>query len=135
MFFGIGAVTGPQIVNLAMQLDDYRSSFLFCAVGSIIVLIVFSLIKLPHKLNDDETPVGSLRTMWANIAWMTILPFSILLLLYVGTEVGFGAWLYTQITRVAGATDSGATFIVSLFWGGVALGRLFATMLAGQNRS
>ena len=135
MFFGIGAVTGPQIVNLAMRFNDYRLSFLFCALGSIIVTIVFSLIKLPQTLNDDDTSVGSLRTMWANISWVIILPFSILLLLYVGTEVGFGAWLYTQMTRVAGATESGATLIVSLFWGGIVLGRFLASTFARKIRA
>jgi len=132
MFFGIGAVAGPQIVNLAMRFDDYRLSFLFCGLCAFIVVIVFSFIQLPQTLNDGENqaPVGSLRTMWTNISWIIILPFSILLLLYVGTEVGFGAWLYTQMTRVAGATESDATLIVSLFWGGIVLGRLLASKFA-----
>jgi FHS family glucose/mannose:H+ symporter-like MFS transporter len=64
------------------------------------------------------------------VPWLALLPFGVLLFIYVGTEVGFGVWIATQITLVAEASESTGAIATSLFWLGVAAGRLIASRAA-----
>ncbi|CAB1097368.1 unnamed protein product [Ectocarpus sp. CCAP 1310/34] len=50
--------------------------------------------------------------------------------LYVGIEVGFGAWVAVVVLRDDLAGQAGAALMASLFWGGITLGRLLAIQLA-----
>ncbi|CAM9487948.1 unnamed protein product [Ectocarpus sp. 12 AP-2014] len=50
--------------------------------------------------------------------------------LYVGIEVGFGAWVAVVVLRDDLAGQAGAALMASVFWGGITLGRLLAIPLA-----
>ncbi|CAM9295326.1 unnamed protein product [Ectocarpus sp. 8 AP-2014] len=52
--------------------------------------------------------------------------------LYVGIEVGFGAWVAVVVLRDDLAGQAGAALMASVFWGGITLGRLLAIPLAVQ---
>jgi fucose permease len=64
-----------------------------------------------------------------HIIWFATVPLIITLFAYIGVESGFSSWIYTQITRVVGATDSIGTFGNSLFWVGVLVGRSSASAI------
>eukprot|EP00752_Nemacystus_decipiens_P016764 g15002.t1 len=50
--------------------------------------------------------------------------------LYVGVEVGFGAWVAVVVLRDSLAGEAGAALMASIFWGGITAGRLLAVPLA-----
>ncbi|CAN0426269.1 unnamed protein product [Pylaiella littoralis] len=50
--------------------------------------------------------------------------------LYVGMEVGFGAWVAVVVLRDELVGEAGAAMMASLFWGGITAGRLLAIPLA-----
>lgn len=52
------------------------------------------------------------------------------LFLYVGAEVGFGAWVAVVVLRDGLATEAVAALLASSFWGGITGGRLLAVPLA-----
>ncbi|CAM9362746.1 unnamed protein product [Hapterophycus canaliculatus] len=50
--------------------------------------------------------------------------------LYVGIEVGFGAWIDVVVLTDDLAAETGAALMASLFWGGITVGRLVAIPLS-----
>eukprot|EP00904_Undaria_pinnatifida_P013994 jgi/Undpi1/9725/HiC_scaffold_27.g12181.m1 len=52
------------------------------------------------------------------------------LFLYVGAEVGFGAWIAIAVLRDGLSGGAGAVRMASLFWGGITVGRFLAVPLA-----
>lgn len=130
VFFGVGAVVGPQVVNLALELDNYQLSFLIAGILNLLIAGMFFYVTLPAELQVLAS--NSLRRILATARWGIVIPFGILLFFYVGTEVGFGAWIHTQMTEVTLADDQTATLTVSIYWGGLVIGRIIATMLAGR---
>lgn len=130
VFFGIGAVIGPQVVNLALELDDFRLSFLIGGGFNLAIAGVFLYIALPIDLQSLGNT--SIRRILTTARWGIVIPFGILLFFYVGAEVGFGAWIHTQMTEVTLSDDQTATLTVSIYWGGLVLGRLIATMLGDR---
>ncbi|CAN0078886.1 unnamed protein product [Scytosiphon promiscuus] len=55
---------------------------------------------------------------------------ALLFFLYVGIEVGFGAWIAVVVLRDHLAAEAGAALMASLFWGGITVGRLLAIPLS-----
>jgi len=64
------------------------------------------------------------------VNWWLFVPFMALLFFYVGGEVGFGAWIATQLTTVTNLSTDSATVGVSLFWLGLTSGRMLAIVLS-----
>ncbi len=111
-FYGLGAVLGPQLLNVALSQNNFTLAFTFTAVVSLLLTIPFSQSSLHiHQRDEASEPIGSTR-----INWWILLPFAALLFTYVGAEVGFSSWIVTQISTVALASASLATIGASLFW-------------------
>jgi fucose permease len=56
----------------------------------------------------------------------------ILFVAYTGVEATFGAWTYTLLTIGRGIEPAIAGGIVSVFWGGLTVGRLIAAGVGGR---
>lgn len=63
---------------------------------------------------SEETPLGS------GMVWF----FSVFMFGYVGAEVAFGLWLITYLTRIKQFRYQKASFVATLFWTGLTLGRM-----------
>lgn len=127
MFFGVGAIIGPQVVNLAFALDNATLAYIFTALAALVFIPAFLRVDLPASIaapqNDPNQPK-------VTVNWLLFVPFMALLFAYVGAEVGFGAWIATQLTEVVGTTAQTATIGVSLFWAGLTAGRGIAILVA-----
>jgi fucose permease len=55
---------------------------------------------------------------------------SVLLFLYVGIETGFGGMIFTYATKGNIVSESYASYINSIYWGALTLGRLITILLA-----
>jgi fucose permease len=131
-FFGIGAILGPQVVNVAFVLDDYRLAYLFTALAAILIIMIFWQIDIPARqisdTEDDDLTPGTRPGIRVN--WLVFAPFAALLFVYVGTEVGFGAWVATHLRLVGGLDEATANVGVSFFWAGLTTGRILAALLS-----
>jgi MFS transporter, FHS family, Na+ dependent glucose transporter 1 len=54
----------------------------------------------------------------------------LLFFIYVGVEGGFGGWIFTYATETNIASETGASYMNSIFWGALTLGRLLSVPLA-----
>ena len=121
VFFGIGAIVGPQLVSFALNHNNYALAFRAAAIFLLLLVIPFGLSSV-HIRRDDRG--GS----QPSLLWITLLPFAALNFIYVGTETGFGSWIFTQLTKVPHSTEALATIATSVFYAGLTSGRLAASL-------
>ena len=124
-FYGLGAVLGPQLINIALSQNNFTLAFIATAIISLLLTIPFSQGSLPV-----ERPDGMAKANTAvRIHWWVLLPFALVLFTYVGVEVGFSSWIVTQISMVNRITVSLATIGASLFWLGLTVSRGLASLI------
>ena len=128
MMFGVGATLGPVIDAFALANHiGYGATFAGGAVVSAAIgaaLWITPRVEFVHAIKDKE----NLRALLVHpLIWA----ISAVLFLYVGAEVGIGAWLYSYLRRAAVplaiATASAA---VSVYWAGLIVGRLLGGAIA-----
>lgn len=126
IMWGIGAALGPQVANFALSQQNINLAFIATGVFSLALVIPFAFASLePHHRTQGTQ--ATVPTPPINIGML--MPFVLLIFVYVGAENGFGQWLFTEVTNVTRATASVATLATSLFWGGLTVGRVLATLL------
>ncbi len=122
VFYGIGAIAGPQIVNFALAQNNFVLAFRIAAVFLLLLIIPFSQVSLHIRGSDPKQSRPSIH-------WLSLMPLIALYFMYVGTESGFGSWIFTQLTRVSLSTAATATIATSIFWAGLTVGRLLAGLV------
>ena len=129
VFFAAGAVIGPMSVTwlLAASTGYWRWAYVLTAV----ICIVAALITATAAAKREERPVGQEhRGEWkALLKDRYVLMLSLGILIYVAAECGQASWLakYFRYDRYLATTEPIAAATVALFWGGIGVGRYFAT--------
>lgn len=124
--FGIGALVGPLLLALSIQVF-HDASWAF-TVGSLLALCSFFLLlrqpvsATPHKKETDTEATGILTAKV--LLQMTLWLMALQLFLYVGAEVSFGDWITTAISQSAAVTLVVAAPSTTFFWLGLTVGRL-----------
>jgi MFS transporter, FHS family, Na+ dependent glucose transporter 1 len=119
-FFGVGAFIAPLIV------DQVNS-----ATGDIYwVFWIFALATLPIAAWIWSLPSPTARAVPAQhenapFPVLPVIAMVVCFLLYVGSEVGYGNWIYTYAFKQELGTGRTAAYLTSAFWGSFTLGRLF----------
>lgn len=127
VLFGVGALLGPLIVGLALaQAISYWWIFLAGALLSTLVAAGLAIapevaVRVPTTSGD-----GFLAMLAHPIVWV----IGGVLFLYVGGEVGIGAWLFLYLRSAADLGATVASWGVSLYWLGLIVGRLSGGRLA-----
>lgn len=119
VFFGVGAILGPQLLTLALRLGDF--TYAYVIAGGLLLLLVPMLWQVNYRPQDAQASGGGGAP--AAVPWALMMPFAALLFMYVGAEVGFSSWITTQMRLVALARPEVAAVAVSIFWAGLTAGR------------
>jgi fucose permease len=122
VFFCLGAIIGPQVVNFALSRENAVLAFYITAAFALMLAIPFSLISI--RVHAEHDANGKPRVP---INWFALVPFAVMLFTYVGAEAGFANWIFTQLKMVALSTTSMATIAASIFWAGMTIGRAVAS--------
>ncbi|MFU8826993.1 MAG: MFS transporter [Brevefilum sp.] len=125
--FGVGAFIAPIILHQVMRWSGGGLSWPFwtLAILSIPALLGFWVLPSPKNPEKDSEVTGSPSTNTGLVVAMVILFF-----LYCGVEGGFGGWIFTYVTETNIASETNASYINSVFWGALTLGRLISVRLA-----
>jgi fucose permease len=118
--FSVGAVAGPFSVGIL--LGARLSWTAVYRAAAVLFLALFGLMfLLPFKrLRKIEAASGRGKAR----AGKGILALGfVALLFYVGTELGLSNWSAEYFVKRFGLGAASASFVVSAFWGGLALGR------------
>jgi fucose permease len=122
--FSVGAFIAPLIGGFFLAGGaSWRMIFIAsaCISYSLVVLAVF----LPFRSIDDDSPAISGRDgRKSAVPRLMVILSVITILIYVGIEVGISNWISEYFVVNLGASQSSASFAVSLFWGGILTGRV-----------
>ena len=130
-FFGVGALIAPILIAQSLlRTGNVTAAFWLMALYPIPA--AFWLLRLPspaaphHTQTKDSQPVQ----------WKVVGVLTLVFLLYVAAEIGYGGWIYTFATEQGIGNVAQAAFLTSAFWGALTLGRLliipFATRFSPE---
>lgn len=120
LFFAVGAAGAPVTLALLLPRVGWRAAYGAMALAAL--ALAAALLRTCRMEAEpgrrQPTPAEALRWVRA------VAPAAAAIALYVGVEVTVSGWAYTFLAREAGASAVLAGSGISLFWAGLALGRL-----------
>lgn len=122
MVYSLGALLGPQLVNLALSRGDVRVAFVFSALIMLALNVPYAFASLPPTRSQTAVAAKPIR-------WLALWPLVMILFSVIGIETGFATWIFTQLTRWVGSTEAIGTLGNSLFYAGQMVGRGGAPLL------
>jgi FHS family Na+ dependent glucose MFS transporter 1 len=130
LFYGVGGILGPQVVNWALAQNQVTLAFGAISIAAA-VLIPFSFLP---NIAPPARAVDQPRLAWTWSLWAALFPFIAFMFVYIGTEVGFSSWIYTRVINLTPLRDDAATTVVSLFWIGLTSGRFVGSVITRRIR-
>jgi len=125
--FTVGAVLGPVVVGSVLQAElPWRYAYLGVGASCAGAALAFSLVDF----GDAGLRLPATRSASSALVALARNPLLILLclviLLYVGVEIGVASWVAEYFVEVHGLSVAAAAYSVSVFWGGLLCGRFLA---------
>jgi len=125
--FGVGAFFAPILINFVMSLFGEVITWPYWSLAVLFLPGLIGLFLLKSPVNPDtETQEKNKQPLNVRLIVLMILLFFV----YVGIEGGFSGWIFTYATEVGIADDSAASFMTSIFWGALTIGRLVSMLIA-----
>ena len=126
-FFGLGSFLAPIILTNVMTFAGGAITWPFWVLSILFLPGLIGLVSLPSPTNPEAHAES--KTTKKPDARLIVLMI-MLFFLYVSIEGGYGGWIFTYATGVGIANDTTASYINSMYWGALTLGRLIAVPLA-----
>jgi fucose permease len=139
LFFSVGALSAPLIVGALVESGTpWQGVMVVSGLGPLVLAAGFWLVRMPSGRaaartagDADLSPSGS-APIGDRVTGRISLPLVLLgiaILAYVASEVGVSNWL---VRFLEPAPLSTATLALSLFWAGLAVGRLVSAGIADR---
>jgi len=129
-FYGVGAFLLPIIVAQVLSTSgDIRLVYWLLAV--LLPPVAIWMWRLP----SPELRLATDRRAEAKASVLPAALFVLFFLVYVGSEVGFGNWIYTYTTHLNLASETTAAYLTSVFWGSFTVGRLLGVGISTRLKS
>jgi fucose permease len=127
--FPVGAILGPVFVAWLVGTGQvWQLVFRSMSVTTLLFAVGFSFLNFQVVKYDDEE--GGDRPRLGKLLGHPLLIFLFLtIFLYVGSEIGVSSWISEYYVKVFGSSPSSAAYMVSIFWGGILIGRLVTSLL------
>jgi fucose permease len=135
-FYALGSVAGPLAVSLLLERGAQALTALWIGAVFLAVCGGVSAIALPDHLPAvaDGTGAAGGPAREARLRDPLLFACGLCLLIYVGSEVGFGAWCSEYLQRSTGMDAARGAAAAAMFWGGLTAGRVGA-VAAGMHVS
>ena len=129
LFYSVGALSSPLIVGRLVEAGvAWQTLVLGTAAMTIPIGLLFALVAMPHGRHDTGPIVGESRG--AGLAFrLPLVALGIAIACYVASEIGVSSWLVRFLND---APLTVATTGLSLFWAGLALGRLVSARFSDR---
>ena len=96
-FFGVGSIIGPALVALLLSAGmSWKWLYVIAAVVCLILLLIALRVRYPDSRGVEDEPVD-LRRTFRMMRNPYALGFSLLIALYVATEVAIYVWMPTYL--------------------------------------
>jgi fucose permease len=126
LFFAVGAFVGPTAAARVVAAGvSWRTVFGVAGALAAAVALGWTVQPIRHAVPADDGPAQAKATPLRS---KLTLAMALMLGAYVGAEMGIGGWLSKYMVAVRGVDLSYAGTAVSLYWMGLAAGRLVLTV-------
>jgi fucose permease len=133
LFFAVGALAGPVAIGLLVGAGvPWRGLFAATGVASLAVAATLASRDLPHGRHvRSETPERASRPAGARLQNLPLplIALAVAIGCYIPSEMGVSNWLVRYLDSVPLEV---ATLALSLFWAGLAVGRLVSSFVADR---
>ena len=156
--FGIGALGGPLVLSLTLQMiHDATGAYLLGAIAGMAAIFLLVRQYVPstpgqkesqsqpgrsqgtlsggaHPGDDEAQVIAPTQVQPASSVFKQLLLwlFALQFFLYLAAEVGFNSWIVTAISQTASITLALAAPAATAFWSGLTIGRLIGAQLLKQ---
>lgn len=122
-FYGIGGVIGPLVAGWIFGLGVLWGPFyVIFGVCLLILLGLLSRASLPREGTGEKMDWRALKGL---LQHRTFILFTLLMIFYVASEVGLGAWLPTYLIHIKGYSTEKSGLFLSIFFIAFTIGRLW----------
>jgi MFS transporter, FHS family, glucose/mannose:H+ symporter len=134
LFFSIGALSAPLVVGALIDGGvAWQAVFVGTGLAPLLLAAWYAVVAMPTGRTTRQPAAGAVGAPRARFRTTGLgLPITLLavaMATYVASEVGVSSWL---VRFLEPAPLSTATLGLSLFWGGLALGRLVSSGIADR---
>lgn len=138
-FFGVGALVGPAGASWLVGLTSWPVALLVLALLYLPVSLAAWAVHPPRAEDpfatghaSGEEDHGSVALLPAVLRQPAVLLAAVLLVLYVGIEIGIGSWGVSYLVEARHTSDLVAGYALSGFWLGLTIGRFTLAPLAAR---
>ena len=129
VFYGVGAVMGPALVGVSLNLFGTALAPIWLGSGLLLLVGGLAWRIFPKTILPAHPPLpvqaaGQAAPNPYRSAQMWLI--SAVLLIYVGVETGLSAWASTYIQRTTSLGAAAGAWVTSAFWFAITLGRIVA---------
>jgi fucose permease len=124
VFFGLGSVIGPALAGFAGARLGRPESALWAGALILLALVPAVLSGARPARAGAREPGSAAGGRASSSLWL----ISALLLVYIGTEVGFGAWVTVYMITSARLLPVAAALVASCYWLALTLGRVLGSV-------
>ncbi|MHB8087417.1 MAG: MFS transporter [Anaerolineaceae bacterium] len=136
--YGIGVTLGPILMTFGLaSLNSWHFGYRVVAIFQIVLTVTFFITmkmwgaKNTQNDSKEEKNITEYKTSYKETlqqpeVWLSMLLF----VLYVGAEMGLGAWAYTFLTESRGIAAKTAGFWAGSFYALFTVGRILAGLYA-----
>jgi fucose permease len=141
--YALGAAAGPVLMTTVLAAGHpWQRGYAIVGLGQILLGTAFFLTRAhwpPLYVKPAESSTGDVLRPNASLRDTLRLPAThlgiVAFALYTGLEAAAGAWLYSLLTEARSLAPATAGTWTSVFWGGLAGGRVLSGIAAGSVRS
>lgn len=126
--FGVGALLSPMLVDRVVVATGGIRWF-YWSVAILVVPVLLWFTRLPSPPPPASTGEHSAETAPRSHPWL-ILMIAGLFFMHVGTELGFGGWVFSYAVAMKVGPETLARVLNSTYWGGLTLGRVVSIPIA-----
>lgn len=131
VFFGIGAVVSPAVAGLSLELWDSALPAMWIGGGLMLATLPF-VYRLPRgRPRREDVRAGGTRAAfayWQPLLWL----FGMVMMVYVGIEIGVGGWAQPYLERTTTLSPSTAALATSGFWLALTASRMVIALIGGR---
>jgi len=125
--FGVGAFLAPIVVHNVMNLAGGAITWPFWVLAILFLPSLVGLWLMRSPTNPEKADESQENSP---VDYRLVVLMMVLFFIYVGVETGFGGWIFTYAIETGIADEAGASYMNSIFWGALTLGRLVSVLLA-----
>ena len=127
-FHSLGAMLGPLMAGKLIQSGaSWKSVYRISAIMIAVLIVYFLLIN--YKKPDTKKAKIDFDIIKTILFSKDMILFSVVILSYVGIEIGVASWIVEYLQKYKGWSISVSSIALSLFFFGIMFGRFFSSFI------